>query len=202
MKKSVSKSKGKKNQKNQKDQKGFILLLSLVCFIGLGIGYAALTQTLNITNKVQFGAMSWDVKFENGVQHPESTVTTTVDPVVDGVQITCELGKKTASQTCVATVDINNDSAFPIILKQLSTTGLVDDAQNYIESVQYTWASVTEGVTYAVGSALEVDQVIPSKGKNTIKIVITTKTLDENSLPTQNLIFTINSMFEWVEHTA
>lgn len=203
MKKSVSKSKGKKNQKNQKDQKGFILLLSLVCFIGLGIGYAALTQTLNISNKVQFGGMSWNVDFVNG-KDAGGSAPAVVNPYGEnGIEILCKVEAKTASQTCIATVDVKNESSFPIILNKLTIGELEGNAVNYIDSIQYTWESVSEGSSYAVGSSVAKDQVIPKGATQKIKVTITTKELNEDLLPDENgLEFSVASSFEWLEHSA
>ena len=85
----------------QSENLKFILLVAVILTVGVGVAYAALSATLNITfNRVTQNALTWDVAFHEG----------TVTPTVGGTSATgrtCGTATVTADSVTVAETHVS-----------------------------------------------------------------------------------------------
>ena len=83
----------------KQNNKKTIMLLLILLAIGLGIGYAVLTEKLTINSTVEYNSMKWNVGFISAIDG-EGSVTTTPSISNDKktITITCNLGTSTKSE--------------------------------------------------------------------------------------------------------
>jgi hypothetical protein len=170
----------------RKQKKSLYIPLLLLIAVGLGIGYAVLSEQLSINNTVHYGAIAWDVGFSEAVDGGGSiTSTSSLSSDKKTVTVTCNVGTSTASETCVAKVKVANTSTFAVEVSENPTITFEDD---YISSVTAKWVSNSETV--------KVSDSIGSNATEEIQITIVTKELTEEMLPSSSLnvpiTFTLN----------
>ena len=80
----------------KKQQQNFYFILSFLLILGLGIGYALLSEKLTLSNSISLSEMKWDVGFSN-VEDNGSTISTTAEITNNGKSITviCDIGTNT-----------------------------------------------------------------------------------------------------------
>ena len=66
----------------KKKNKKYMLVILLLLVVGVSIGYAALTTTLNINGNTKIEKATWDVHFEN-LQVTDGSVVATKTAVID-----------------------------------------------------------------------------------------------------------------------
>jgi len=172
---------------NSKPLKTLAIAAVIVAVGGLTLGYAALTQTLNISTeaKVQNTATSWKVKFNN----PSSGTATG-----DAVKGTITVNDTTATLTGVVlkapgdsvtyTFDVTNagqiDAKLSSVTMKTPTvtgTGSSASADKTLVEGNYTYA-----LTYNDGTAISQNDALGAGATKTIKLVVTYKS-SATSLP-------------------
>ena len=175
---------------NKKENKKLIVGVIALLVIALGIGYAVLSQRLKVEGNVNYDTMAWDVGF-NRVSDGNGTIN--ANPVVSEdqktVTITCNLEKSLNSETCIAKVEIKNDSTFDI---NVSEEPVIDYEKNYIESVTVTWQDN--------GKFVENGDVIDALSAKEVLITITTKKIEQNNLPTSGTSEPVSVTINWGEN--
>ena len=79
----------------------FILLVAAILLVGVGVAYAALSTTLNITfNKVTQNALSWNVAFQTGTVTPTAAGTSATGRVCGTATVTAD--SVTVAETSVS----------------------------------------------------------------------------------------------------
>lgn len=141
----------------KKSKKSFIIVLVLLLTIGAGIGYAALSQTLNIGGTANIDAMKWNVGFTSAAGETDPSLvssTATVSTDKKTVTMTCDFSSNLNNYPCVAKVVIKNDSTFTA---KLNTITINHDSQ-YIADAYITESDlstkITTGKTIAAGDSL------------------------------------------------
>ncbi len=181
-----------KAKKNKKDKRNLLLLFLILFAFGIGLGYAVLSQQLQITNTVKYDSMKWNVGFDSAVDNGGSV---NANPQISSdkktMTIACDLGLSVKSETCIVKTTIKNDSTFDIVL---SADPTVTSNDTYINTVETTWITTTSNT----GSVKQND-VIPAGAEYEVQIVITTKTLNEDLLPSSPLSIPVTVTMNWVE---
>lgn len=179
-----------KARKNKKSKKNLLLLLLLLFGFGIGLGYAVLSQQLNITNTVNYDSMKWNVGFAEAINNG-GTVEASPEISSDKktMTISCDLGLSVKSETCIVKSKIKNDSTFDIVLSENPTVTTND---TYIDSVVTSWVSSNTG-------DVKQNDVVPAGQEYEVQIVITTKTLSEDILPSSALSIPVTVTMNWVE---
>ena len=131
-------------RKQNKEKKKFIIGIFLFLILSLGLGYAILTEQLSVDGSIEYGTIKWDVGFKNAAD-AGGTVNSIPEISNDKKTITiaCNIGKSTASETCITTATIENGSTFSIELMQAPTITYDD---TYIQSVDMAWSSDSTSV--------------------------------------------------------
>lgn len=171
------------------EKKRFVFLVCVLLVLSIGIGYAVLSQKLNINSFVNYGSMKWDVGFTSAVDGDGSITSIpyiSTDKKV--ITVTCDLGKSTSAETCIVNATITNGSTFDIMLKDFPT--LTYD-NTYINSVDLIWMDSLSALT-------KYNFVGMGKSKD-LQIKVNTKELSVEMLPEEPLSITITILIDWVE---
>lgn len=175
---------------NSKKEKKKLLILGLVLLtIGLGLGYALLSEQLKLNGSVNYGAMSWNVGFDSTIDGGGSvTSTSTISADKKTITITCDIGTSTMSETCIAKATIKNGSTFAVELKEAPT---ITFDNTYINSVDVTWIGNS--------SNIELGDSIGTGLSEELQIKITTKALSKDMLPEGTLSIPVTLTMNWGE---
>ena len=165
-----------------------VLLVLLI--IGITLGYAALSSTLNINGSSQVKNSTWDIHFANVVVNSDSVTLSAGDQVAtvnssDTTEVTFAVTLQKPGDFYEFTVDIVNAGTIPGKI----TLVTIDGISTYSNIVDYT-------VTYSNGREVQVEDILnPNFSKNIKVNVFYKEDIDENDLPTSaidlNLTFDI-----------
>ena len=172
--------------KKNKTQVYLLLIFSLALLIG--IGYAALSATLNINGQTTINKASWDVHMED-INVTSGSVTATTAPTLDASKTTVNFSVNLTNpgDFYEFTVKEVNKGTIDAMVSTISKTGLTESQAKYLD---YT-------VNYSDGTALAEKQLLKSNQSETLKIrVAFKKDITAADLPTAdttlNLSFSLN----------
>ena len=172
--------------KQNKTQIYLILIFAVALLIG--VGYAALSATLNINGQTTINKASWDVHMED-INVTSGSVTATTAPSLDSTNTTVNFSVKLTNpgDFYEFTVKEVNKGTIDAMVSTISKTGLTESQAKYLD---YT-------VNYSDGTAVSEKQLLAANQKETIKVrVAFKKDLTASDLPTTdttlNLSFGLN----------
>ena len=168
--------------KKNKTQVYLLLIFSLALLIG--IGYAALSATLNINGQTTINKASWDVHMED-INVTSGSVTATTIPTLDTAKTTVNFSVKLTNpgDFYEFTVKEVNKGTIDAMVSTISKTGLTTTQAKYLD---YT-------VTYSDGTALAEKQLLKSNQSETLKIrVAFKKDITAADLPTVDTTLNLN----------
>lgn len=181
----------KNSKKNKRSNKGVALLLLLI--LGISIGYAALTATLNINGNSTIGKASWNVHFEN-LQKTEGSETATVEAAIneDKMTINYTVDLVEPGDFYEFTVDVKNAGTIPAKLSALPTMSGVSAEQDVY--VNYT-------VTYEDGTEVKAgDELAANGGVKTLKVRVEyDPTITSDQLPTEDQSLTLTYSMNYIQ---
>lgn len=180
----------------QSENLKFILLVAVILTVGVGVAYAALSATLNITfNRVTQNALTWDVAFHEGTVTPTvggtsatgrtcGTATVTADSVTVAETHVSKPGDK-----CTYELIVENNGTVDAILSSITPTAPTETAcatatGGVLEcgSVSYKLTTdsagttnFTSGGTLAVGASQTVYLVVSYKPTDTVSSTAVTQ---------------------------
>ena len=164
-----------------------MLVILLLLVVGISIGYAAITTTLNINGNTKIEKASWDVHFENLVLS-EGIVDASVPAAIDSTKTVIDYTINLAEpgDFYEFTVDIVNSGSLDAKIIDVLKEGLTTDQEKYIDySVKYT-----DGDEVVVNGLFK-----PGKSRNIIVSVKYKEDVNAEDLPTEeetlNLSFSI-----------
>lgn len=158
-------------------QKKFLLMSFLLIVVGLGIGYAILSQRLNISNSVLFDNMKWDVGFSS-VADNGGTITSTSSISSDGKSITvnCDFGSSFDQESCIVKATIANNGTFNVVL---TNDPIITYDDTYIHTLTFKW---NNHPTYENHTVLKNNFIAKGKSEEVI-LTIKSKFLTIDTLP-------------------
>ena len=168
--------------KKNKTQVYLLLIFSLALLIG--IGYAALSATLNINGQTTINKASWDIHMED-INVTSGSVTATTVPTLDTAKTTVNFSVKLTNpgDFYEFTVKEVNKGTIDAMVSTISKTGLTTTQAKYLD---YT-------VTYSDGTALAEKQLLKSNQSETLKIrVAFKKDITAADLPTSDTTLNLN----------
>ena len=172
-------------KKNKQDLYIFIIMIGL---IGLTIGYAALSSTLNINGKSNISKNTWDVYFDNVVVKDDSVEAVKIPTVTDKTTVDFEVALNLPGDFYEFTVDVVNDGTIDAMIESIMKNPTLSETQakylNYI-------------VTYENGESITTKQLVGKDSFVRLKVRVEfRKDLVASDLPketeTLNLSFTLN----------
>lgn len=147
---------------NGKGNKSFVVIAILLLVVGISIGYAALSATLNITGNTTIGKATWDVHFEN-LNETAGSVTAVTPAAIDAgkTNITYAVTLTQPGDFYEFTVDFKNGGTIPAKVAATPTlAGLSEDQKAYIN---YT-------ATYSDGTPVQANDALDAAATKTIKV--------------------------------
>ena len=183
------------NKYNQ-SKHNFYFIIVILFVLGIGIGYAVLSERLTIDNTISYDSMKWDIGFTSTSDNGGSvTSIPTISSDKKSITISCDLGTSTKSETCIAKATITNNSTFDITLNEIPT---INYDNTYIESIEVRWDNHT---TLDNANFSNNDYIKKNKSED-ILIKITTKELSNNTLPSTTTSIPISLTMNWQQSTT
>ena len=129
---------------------------SLLLVIGISIGYAALSATLNIAGDTTIEKNTWDIHFEN-LQKTEGSVVATKDAVIEdkNTNINYLVALQKPGDFYEFKVDVKNAGTIPAKLSSTPTLSGLTDAQKVYTNYTVTY---DDGSTVSENDALAVNE--------------------------------------------
>ena len=124
----------------KKKNKKYMLVILLLLVVGVSIGYAALTTTLNINGNTKIEKATWDVHFEN-LQVTDGSVVATKTAVIDSdtTTINYEINLAEPGDFYEFTVDVVNAGSIDAMISKVLKEGLSEAQEKYIDySIKYS----------------------------------------------------------------
>ena len=159
-----------------------LLIFSLALLIG--VGYAALSATLNINGQTTINKASWDVHMED-INVTSGSVTATTAPTLDTAKTTVNFSVKLTNpgDFYEFTVKEVNKGTIDAMVSTISKIGLTTVQAKYLDYI----------VTYSDGTAVSEKQLLAANQKETIKVrVAFKKDLTASDLPTVDTTLNLN----------
>lgn len=180
-------------EKERKQKKRFSVVILLVLLLGITIGFAALTASLNITGTSTISSASWDVHFQN-IQVTTGSVTAVTAPTIsaNGLSISYEVALAEPGDFYEFKVDVKNAGSVAAKLSALPTLGGVDTAQDVYTNYTFTHGDGTAITTLA-------NETLAAGATKTYKVRVEfDSNVNANQLPTsaQELTLTVGMSYE------
>lgn len=182
----------KRNQKKKKKVMSLLVLLLLV--VGITIGYAVLSQTLNINGTSTISNATWDVHFEN-VAITTGSVTATVAPEAAAADkkttLTYSVNLAQPGDFYEFTVDVKNGGSVGAKLDAVPTLTGVSTAQDVYTNYTFTNAD---------GSAVTAGQTIAAGASKSYKVRVEfDPNINSTDLPNEGQNMTLTVSMNWVQ---
>ena len=161
----------------------YLLLIFLLALL-IGVGYAALSATLNINGQTTINKASWDIHMED-INVTSGSVTATTVPTLDTAKATVNFSVKLTNpgDFYEFTVKEVNKGTIDAMVSTISKTGLTTAQAKYLDYI----------VTYSDGTALAEKQLLKSNQSETLKIrVAFKKDITAADLPTADSTLNLN----------
>ena len=168
--------------KQNKTQVYLLLIFSLALLIG--VGYAALSATLNINGQTTINKASWDIHMED-ISVTSGSVAATTAPTLDTTKTTVNFSVKLTNpgDFYEFTVKEVNKGTIDAMVSTISMTGLTTTQKKYLD---YT-------VTYDSGLSLAQNQILKSGNSEYLRVKVAfKKDVTASDLPTTDSTLNLN----------
>lgn len=161
-------------------------LIAFVFIIFLGIGFAALSSTININGVANVKYNFWDVYFDN-IQVNSDSASKAFPTITDKTTVECSIELETPGDFYEFTVDAVNDGTIDAMIDSIEMTQFNEDV---LKLFDYT-------VSYENGDEINKNDILEGLSKTTYKIYIKYRDdiniSDLNNVDIDlNLSFTVN----------
>lgn len=129
-----------KNNKNSRTS--YVVIALLILVVGISIGYAALSTTLNINGSSTIGKASWDVHFANIIESDGSVEATTPASITAGnpTEVTYNVTLAKPGDYYEFSVDVVNAGTLPAKISATPTLTGVSAAQDVYINYSVKWS--------------------------------------------------------------
>ena len=170
------------------------LLIVFVVALVIGIGYAILSNNLNIAGSTKIKDNTWNVHFEN-INVASGSVSAPTPTIQNGTNVTYTVTLNMPGDFYEFTVDAKNGGSIDAMIGSISNTGLTDEQKKYMEY----------SATYSDSVNIEEKQELKANTKETIKVRVKfRKDIDASALPTEvkTLNLTLNMNYVQANNTS
>ena len=177
----------KKNRKN-----GLVVAIVMLLLVGISVGYAAISTTLNINGTSSIGGTTWDVHFENvKVSSGSVTATTAAKVETDTTKVTYAVTLSQPGDYYEFTVDVKNAGTLAAKLSAVPTLSGVSTAQDVYTN--YT-------VTYSDGTTIKAGDTLAAGATKTLKVRVEfDSNITSSQLPTTAQSLTLACSMNYVQ---
>ena len=168
-----------------------MLVILLLLVVGISIGYAAITTTLNINGNTKIEKASWDVHFENLVLS-EGIVDASVPAAIDSTKtvINYTINLAEPGDFYEFTVDIVNSGSIDAMISEVLKEGLSADQEKYIDY----------DVRYSDGyDVLENDALNAGSSRSLVVTVKYKENINSEDLPTEEEILNLSFSITYIQ---
>ena len=156
---------------NRKRTFTFIFLFLMV--LGITLGYAFLTTSLNVNGALEVSSSSWDIHFANIIEDQNGVEATTAPTVSNNTTITFAVDLEKATDFYSFTADIINDGTYDAKIDSITITPtLTTEQQNFFKYE----------VTYSDGTQIQTNDALDSGTSENIKVYLEYKENADTSL--------------------
>lgn len=180
--------------KKENSRTNYIVIALLVLVIGISIGYAALSATLNINGSSTIGKASWDVHFANIIETAGGVTATKAATITSGnaTEVTYEVTLPTPGTFYEFTVDVVNAGSLDAKLSADATVEGVSAAQAVYTKYSVVWSDT--------GVAPKTGDVITAGQKKTAKVRVEyNKDVTAAQLPTTDQVLTLTASMNFIQ---
>ena len=180
-----------KGSKNNNGKRNLVLVAILMLLVGISVGYAALTTTLNINGTANISSVGWNVHFEN-IKVTTGSVTASTPAAIDNATtaVSYAVSLVKPGDFYEFTVDVVNDGTLVAKLSDITLGGLTTAADVY---TNYT-------VTYSDGSTIAEGDTIAAGASKTLKVrVAYDSNVTSSQLPTTATSLSLTVATTWIQ---
>ena len=158
----------------KKNKKSYVLL-ALFALIGITIGYAVLSTTLNINGKSTISKNTWDVHFDNINVTDESVEAVKLPTIEDDTTVDFEIALNMPGDFYEFTVDVVNNGTIDAMIGSINKTPILTEEQ--AKYLDYT-------ITYQNNLEITSKQLVKKDESVRLKVrVEIRKDIDPSDLP-------------------
>ena len=158
----------------KKNKKSYVLL-ALFALIGITIGYAVLSTTLNINGKSTISKNTWDVHFDNINVTDESVEAVKLPTIEDDTTVDFEIALNMPGDFYEFTVDVVNNGTIDAMIESINKTPILTEEQ--AKYLDYT-------ITYQNNLEITSKQLVKKDESVRLKVrVEIRKDIDPSDLP-------------------
>ena len=159
----------------KKKNKKCYVLLALFALIGITIGYAVLSTTLNINGKSTISKNTWDVHFDNINVTDESVEAVKLPTIEDDTTVDFEIALNMPGDFYEFTVDVVNNGTIDAMIESINKTPILTEEQ--AKYLDYT-------ITYQNNLEITSKQLVKKDESVRLKVrVEIRKDIDPSDLP-------------------
>ena len=166
------------------------IVVVMILLFGMGIGYASLSQTLEIDGTSDIDRASWNVHFEN-VQVTTGSVTAATPTITDNTSVSFSASLENPGDFYEFTIDLVNSGTLNAKLDDIEVLPVLTSEQaNYF---QYS-------VTYSDETAIQKYDALDAGTKETILVRFKYLELDDTSLyPEEDMDFDFSVSMSYIQ---
>lgn len=169
----------------EKNIKRIAVAALVLALLGVSIGFAALSTTLNINGTTTAKTNSWKIEMLN--VDNKAGVTAASAPAISGTTLNYTVDLNNPGDYYEFTVDVHNDGTLPA---KLSAAPTVTGTSNYI----------THTVTYSDGTEIRKDDTLAVDETKTLKVRVEYKSdLTAEELPTSDAPTTFAAALTYIQ---
>ncbi len=180
---------------NRKKNTSYIILLLLVLVVGISIGYAALSTTLNINGQSEINKATWDIHFANLIETPGSVTATSKAAILAGnpTEVSYDIVLNQPGDFYEFSVDVINAGTLPAKISVKPTLKGVSEAQDVYVNYTVTWKDTEE-------TPKANDVIEPNNGKKTAVVRVEYDTnINPDQLPKVTETLTLSFSMNFVQ---
>ena len=172
-------------------KKPFLFGLLILLCLGVSVGYAFLTTTLNINGAVNVASSRWDVHFENIEVKDGSVTATTAPTITDDTSISFAATLENPGDFYEFTVDVVNDGTYDAMIDSMDfTPNLTAEQKEYFDYQ----------VTYKGGAVISEKELLAKGTSKTYKVFVQyKKNEDDSKYPGEDVDFHFSADFNFVQ---
>jgi len=168
----------------------YLLLMMGFLIFGMGIGYAAISQTLEIDGTTDIDRSSWNVHFAN-VLVSDGSVAADTPTITDSTSVSFSVNLDNPGDFYEFKVDVKNDGTMNSKIDSYQVLPVLTAEQQ--EFFEYT-------VTYVDGTPVQVGDALNAGSQETLLIRFHYKELNDTSLyPTDDVDFDFSVSLNYIQ---
>lgn len=168
----------------------FAIVLFLLMIIG--VGYSYLNSTLSIEGIANVSKGTWDIHLDN-ISIVDGSITAQQEATIapDSTAVSFSIDLSDRGDFYEFNVDVVNNGSMDAMLSEITTSGLSDEQSAYIDYL----------VTYADGNEIKINDVLPRRTTDTIKVKVQYKEdISSTVLPSEDQNLTLQLQMTYVQY--